>query len=194
MSDKANDYAAFAADAPSAEGLTDLSKTATSLLEAEQEVTRLEGELKAAQKKVQDISENVLPALFEANNLSELKLANGTKLKVEPVLTLGSVTKKPEVLKWLEESGNGGLIKRTLTVALGKDADEREAALIEELASEGFSDVSPLRWVEAQTLKAHVKKELEAGRSVDMDLLGAREFKRAKITGLPKDGSSAFGE
>jgi len=194
MATKPDDYAAFADAAPSTEGLADLSKTAIELYEAEMEVSRCEAALKAAQKKVADISENVLPGLFEAVGLEEIKLANGTKLKVESVLTLGSVTKKPEVLKWLEDTGNSGLIKRTLAVALGKDADEAEAALIKELAEEGYTDVSALRWVEAQTLKAHVKKQLEAGAEVNMDLLGAREFKRAKITGKPQDGSSAFGE
>lgn len=194
MKKNTDDYSAFADAAPSTEGLADLSKTALELYEAELEVSRCEANLKAAQKRVADISENVLPGLFEAVGLEEIKLANGTKLKVESVLTIGSVTKKPEVLSWLEETGQGGLIKRTLAVSLGKSEPEREAALIKELAEEGYKDVSALRWVESQTLKAHVKKQLEAGAEVDMDLLGAREFKRAKITGKPQDGSSAFGE
>jgi len=35
---------------------------------------------------------------------------------------------------------------------------------------------------------------LEAGAEVDMNMLGVRQFKKAEITGKPKDGSSAFGE
>jgi hypothetical protein len=190
-----HDYTKFASAAPSGEALADLSKAAIDLYQAELEVSRLEGELKAAQKKVEDISTHVIPDLMDLAGLEELSLKNGTKLKVEPILTIGSgAGKNPAVLAWIEETGHSGLIKRSVAVSLGKDADEKELKLLEELKAEGFTDVSALREVNAQTLKAHVKKLLEAGKDVDMDLLGAREFKRAKITGQPKDGSSAFGE
>lgn len=190
-----HDYTAFAADAPSPESVSDIASCAIQLYHAELEVTRIEGELRAAKKCVEDISEHVLPDLMDLAGVSEMALTNGTKLKVEPILTLGSgAGKNPEVLKWIEETGHSGLIKRSVSVLLGKDADEKEAALLKELAADGFNDVSALAEVNAQTLKAHIKKLLEAGKEVNMTLLGAREFKRAKITGQPKDGSSAFGE
>lgn len=190
-----HDYTKFASAAPSGESLADLAKAAIDLYQAELEVSRLEGELKAAQKKVEDISTHVIPDLMDLAGLEELALKNGTKLKVEPILTIGSgAGKNPAVLAWIEETGHSGLIKRSVAVSLGKDADEKELKLLEELKAEGFTDVAAFREVNAQTLKAHVKKLLEAGKEVDMDLLGAREFKRAKITGQPKDGSSAFGE
>lgn len=190
-----NDYAKFAEDAPNLEGLADLSRTALDLYEAELEVARCEEELRAAKKRVEDISVHTLPDLMDDLGLAEMKLQNGTKLEVKQVLTLGSgVGKNPAVLEWLEKTNNSGLIKRSINVHLGKDADEKEAALVEELRAEGFSDFSSVHEVHAQTLTAHVRKLLKAGADVDMDLLGAREFKRAKITGKPKDGSSAFGE
>jgi len=189
------DYTAFAADAPSPESVLDLAKCAIELAQAELEVARIEGELRAAKKRVEDISEHVLPDLMDLAGVSELALKNGTKLKIEPILTLGSgAGKNPEVLRWIEETGHSGLIKRSVSVLLGRDADERETTLLKDLAADGFTDVSALAEVNAQTLKAHVKRLLEAGKEVNMDLLGAREFKRAKITGQPKDGSSAFGE
>jgi len=190
-----HDYAAFATDAPSPESVSDLAKCAIELAQAELEVARIEGELRAAKKRVEDISEHVLPDLMDLAGVSELALKNGTKLKIEPILTLGSgAGKNPEVLRWIEETGHSGLIKRSVSVLLGRDADERETTLLKDLAADGFTDVSALAEVNAQTLKAHVKRLLEAGKEVNMDLLGAREFKRAKITGQPKDGSSAFGE
>lgn len=192
---EANDYTKFATAAPSADALAGLSKAAIDLYQAELDVARIEGELKAAQKRVEDISTHVIPDLMDEAGVKELALKNGTKLKVEDMLTIGSgAGKNPAVLSWIEETGHSGLIKHSLAISLGKDADEREAALLAELKEQGVTDVSSLREVNAQTLKAHVKKLLEAGKDVDMDLLGAREFKRAKITGQPKDGSSAFGE
>lgn len=192
---EANDYSAFAAAAPSADALANLSLSALQLYEAQVEVARLEGELKAAQKRVEDIETHTIPDLMDEAGVKELQLKNGTKLKVEDILTIGSGKgKDAAVLKWITETGHSGLIKRFVNVALGQKADEREAALLAELKAEGFEDVASVAEINAQTLKAHVKKLLEAGKEVDMDLLGAREFKRAKITGQPKDGSSAFGE
>jgi len=192
---EANDYTAFAAAAPSAEALANLSVSAVELYKAQVEVARLEGELKAAQKRVEDIETHTIPDLMDEAGVKELALTNGTKLKVEDILTIGSGKgKDAAVLKWITDSGHSGLIKRFVAVALGQKADEREAELLKDLKEDGFTDVVAVAEINAQTLKAHVKKLLEAGSEVDMDLLGAREFKRAKITGQPKDGSSAFGE
>lgn len=189
----ATDYSAFAGAAPTSEALSNLGKAAKNLFDAEAEVLRCQSELKAAQKKVDDLAEHTIPGLMTEANLKEIKLANGTKLEIKDMLTIGSVTKNAEVLAWLEKTGNSGLIKRNVTVVLGKDP-EREKKLLAELKEEGFKDVESLRWVESQTLKAHVKKILEDGGEVNMDLLGVRQFKQAKITGKPQDGSSAFGE
>lgn len=190
---KPNEYAAFSAAAPSTGDLASLSAQATELYQAELAVVSAEAALKEAQRQVQDLSERVIPGIMEELGLKELTLKNGAKLKVEKVLTVSPLkANRDAVLDWLEETGNGGKIKRSMTVALGKD-EERAVELTEALAEQGFADVSVEKWVEPQTLKAHVKAVLVAGGEVDMDLLGAREFDRAKITDRPK-GESAFGE
>lgn len=192
---EANDYSAFAAEAPSAEALAGLAKGAIELYEAQLAVARAEAALKAAQKHQESIERHLLPELMDEAGLTEIKLKNGTKLEVESILTIGSGKgKDPAVLKWLEETGSGGLIKRAIAVGLGAKSNEKEAALLAELKEEGFTDVASIREVNAQTLKAHVKKMIEAKKDVNMEMLGAFEFRRAKITGQPEDGSSAFGE
>jgi len=192
---KDNDYGRFADAAPAPEKIADLSTAAISMYEAELEVLRAEQQLKDAEAKLRDISEKVLPDLMEEAGMAELVLANGTKLKVEDKLTVRPLAaNRPLIIEWLCRTGNGGKVKRNVVVSLGEDADEREAALIAELEAEGFKDHSTKEWVEPTTLTAHVKRALEAGEEVDMDMLNARVFKKAKITGKPKDGSSAFGE
>jgi len=190
---KSNEYEEFADAAPSTEGLASVSALATELYEAELAVAHAELALKNAQAKVQDLSERVLPDLMGELGLKEIKLANGTKLSVEAILQMGSVTKDPAVLEWLEKTGHSSKIKRTVSVSLGKDADEQEKALLAELQEEGFADVSSLRWVESQTLKAHVKALMATGGEVDLEMLKARLFSKAKITGKA-DKSSVFGE
>ena len=189
------DYGRFADAAPSPEAITDLSTAAVEMYQAELEVLRCEQQLKDAQKALAEISERVLPDLMEEAGMQELVLANGTKLKIEDKLTVSPLkANRPAVIEWLRTTGHSAKVKRNVVVNLGKDADEREAALIAELDAEGFQDHTSQEWVEPSTLRAHVKKALEAGEEVDMDLLNARVFKKAKITGKPKDGSSAFGE
>lgn len=190
-----NDYGRFAEAAPAPEKIADLSTAALAMYEAELEVLRCEQQLKEAQARLRDISEKILPDLMEEAGMASLELANGTKLKVEDKLTVTPLkANRPAVIEWLRRTGHSGKVKRNVIVNLGKDADEREAALLAELDAEGFRDHITEEWVEPSTLKAHVKKALEAGEEVDMDLLNARIFKKAKITGLPKDGSSVFGE
>lgn len=191
---KKNEYSAFAEQAPSTEGLANLSLTAIALYEAEMDVIKAQAQVLRAQERVVELSERILPELMDTLKLKELKLTNGTTLKVDDILQIGSVTKNPDVLKWLEDSGHGSKIKRTVSVSLGKDADKQEKQLLEELTEEGFTDVTSLRWVESQTLKAHVKGVLEAGGELDMELLGVRQFKKAKIAGKAEKSESVFGE
>lgn len=187
------DYSAFAGAVPETADVTSLSAVALQMQEAEQEVEEAERDLKAKKARVQELSERTLPALMESAGISELKLKNGAKLTVKKELQIGSVTKKPEVLAWLERTGHGAKIKRGVSVSLGKD-EERERKLLETLSEEGFKDVEVERWIEAPTLKAHVKVVLEEGGEVDMDLLGARQFDKAKITVSAKGADSAFEE
>lgn len=180
-----NDYSNFADEAPDEESISNVGKTAIELYEAEVEVLRVQAELKQAQAKVRDISERVLPDLMEEAGLVEIKMTNGGKLKVERKLTCSPLkANRPAVLSWLEITGHGGKIKHAVTVNVGKD-EERERALTAKLAEEGFEDVKVDAWVEPATLRAHVNQCLKDGEEVDMDLLGARQYNKAKITGAP---------
>lgn len=190
-----DDYSKFAEAAPAPEQVSSLSDAALEMYEAELEVSRAQADLKTAQRRLADISERLLPDLMEETGMATMVLSNGVKIEVKDQLTVSPLkANRPQVLEWIRETGHAAKIKRNVVVSLGKDADEREQALMAELDEEGFKDVSVDEWIEPMTLKAHVSKALAAGEQVDMDLLNARLFKKAKITGKPKDGSSAFGE
>lgn len=189
-----HDYSQFAESSPSTEGIEGLSKSAMELYEAEQEVARAEMALKTAQKKVQDLSEQVIPELMDNLGVAELKLTNGAKVAVEKVLTVSPLKANREaVMDWLEETGHGSKIKRAVAVSLGK-SEEAQQRLAELLGAAGFKDTTTEKWVEPQTLKAHVKGILEAGGEVDMELLGARSFSRAKITGKADESAGSVFE
>lgn len=180
-----NDYSAFADDAPDSAAITDVGRTAMELYEAELEVLRCEAALKKAQARVRDLSEKTLPDLLEEAKIAEVKLANGGVLSVEKKLNVSPLkANRPKVLQWLEETGHASKIKRAVRVTVGKDPEKTEA-LVKELAADGFADVEVDVWVEPATLTAHVRKCLEAGDELDMDLLGARTYSKAKITGAP---------
>lgn len=180
-----NDYSQFAGAAPDATAITNVGKTAMELFEAEVEVLRCEAELKKAQARVRDLSEKTLPDLLDEAGLKSIELANGGKLTVESKLSVSPLkANRARVIQWLEATGHSGKIKRAVHVAVGKDPEKTEA-LVKELAADGFKDVEVEVWVEPSTLTAHVKKCLEAGDELDMDLLGARTYNKAKITGAP---------
>lgn len=179
------DYSDFTEAAPDAAAISDVGRTANELYEAELEVLRCEAALKKAQAVVRDLAEKTLPDLMEEAGLAEIKLANGGTLKVERKLTVSPLkANRPAVLQWLAETGHAAKIKHAVTVQVGKDA-EREQQLLEQLSASGYNDIDSKAWVEPSTLRAHVKKVLDVGGEVDMDLLGARQYSKAKITGAP---------
>lgn len=180
-----SDYSNFADKVPDASAIINVGECARDLYRAEQEVHHAEVLLRAAQAKVRDLAERTLPDLMEEAGLAEVKLANGGTLRVERKLTCSPLkANRPRVLAWLEDTGNGGKVKHAITVSVGKDAD-KERELTQRLTAEGFEDIEVRAWVEPATLRAHVNKCLKAGDEVDMDLLGARQYSKAKITGAP---------
>jgi hypothetical protein len=64
------------------DGLTRLSKLADDLFDAETQVTLIETQLRAAQKKVRDLSEFQIPELMDELEVSTFKTKSGVSVEV----------------------------------------------------------------------------------------------------------------
>ena len=150
-----------------------IGAVANDIADTDQEINKIEDELKKKKDYKKHLSENVLPNLFAEVGLSELKLADGRHLKVGNYYGSSiKADKKEAAYTWLRNNGFGDLIKNQVSCSFGRDEDEKARGLIETLDEQGYQS-SQREWVEPSTLRAFVREQHEAGNKVPMDLLGA---------------------
>jgi hypothetical protein len=115
-------------------------------------------------------------------NISTLKLADGSAVEVKPVYGASiPVAKKEEAYTWLRENGLGDLIKNEITVAFGRNEDNKAMAYATLAQGQGYEPIQKLK-VEPMTLKALVRERLESGQEMPSDLFNVFAGNRTKIT------------
>lgn len=141
-------------------------------LTLEQRVEDLAAELKRAQLDLAHISGEALPSLLAEHGLSELRMADGSKITVATVISASiSRDRLNDAHGWLRHNGFGDLIKNTVAVTFGKGEDEKAQALVEELSENGLS-VDQKEAVHPSTLKAFCKEQIEKGTEIPSELFG----------------------
>jgi hypothetical protein len=152
------------------------------MFDAETEVSIIEAQLRAAQKKVQNLSEFQIPELMDELELTAFKTKSGVSVEVEDKLSAGKLTQaNPDALKWLRENDQGGLIKTLVSVPFtaGSEADADE--LVEELSGNGILSVKSME-VHQSSNKAAIKSMLKEGIDVPIKLLKGYQRRVAKVT------------
>lgn len=167
-------------DADVQDQLSQVVDLAQDMLDHQAKCEALEEQLKLEKEKFNHINQIVLPELMASIGMSEFKLENGIKLKVEDVISAKiPEDRENEAFAWLEETGNAGMVKSQISLAFAKDQQKKEEEVLKAL---GECDVSfsRKRGIHFQTLKAFVKGQLEAGEPLDQELFGV--FIGKKIT------------
>lgn len=169
-------------DAPTNEGMAKLDELIQELDQAETSVLEAEAVLKKAQDVRNTLVEHTIPEhMADELGLEEVKTKDGLKVKITKTIRASMGKHKSQALAWLEANGHGGLIKRTLSVAFNKD-EQDEAARLAQSLREGNYDVAANMKVEAATLSAFVREQLEAGVDVPADVFGVFEQRKVKVT------------
>ena len=159
-----------------------LSDQVVKLTNLEDELANKEKELKELKRKVELVSGEIIPTMMQEMNISTLKLADGTSVEVKPIYGASIlVAKREEAFKWLRDNGLGDLIKNEVTVAFGRDEDNKASNYANLAKGQGYEPVQKLK-VEPMTLKALVRERLEAGQEMPSDLFNLFTGNRTKIT------------
>ena len=138
----------------------------------EQRVEDLAADLKKAQADLAHISGEALPAALAEHGLTELKMADGSKVTIATVISANiSKERANEAHDWLRANGHADLIKNTVSVAFGKGEDTKAADLIDLLDAQGFSS-DQKEAVHPSTLKAFCKEQIERGSNIPSELFG----------------------
>lgn len=164
-----------------------------SLTELGRELYAVDADIVATEKRVADLKERrkvlvmkELPDYLTKVSQDKIGLPEfGVDLVMENYYHANIQAEWPEeqrdaAFKYLEDGGNGDLIKITIEIAFSRKDYKKAAALAAKLEKEKFSPVLS-KGVAWNTLTAFVKEQIEGGKTLDLDVLGATVGRIVKI-------------
>ena len=145
-----------------------------------QKIETSENNLKDLKKAYQHISGEVIPTMMSEMGLSELKLQDGSHLKVATSYR-ATITEanKEAAFTWLRNNGLGDIIKNEISVSFGRNEDNKAADYAALAQERGYQPTQKLK-VEPMTLKALVRERIEAGKEMPTEIFGV--FSENKTT------------
>ena len=151
--------------------ITTIAAECVKLKQKEDEIAALEEQLKNKKAEADDIGSRVIPELLAEQGLSEIKLADGSKVSVRKEFRATvpkDDLKREAALQWLRDQGLGDIIKNDVTVSFGKGEDDKAEQLLQLAADNGFEpqQKSDVAW---NTLSALYQERVEAGLDMPSD-------------------------
>jgi hypothetical protein len=135
-------------------------------------IQQMEDNLKSAKRGLEEVSGQLLPAALQEYGLSELTMADGSKISVQTVISASiSKERQPDAHDWLRDHGHGDLIKNTVSVTFGRGQDDAAKDVVRVLQSNGL-DPEQKEAVHPSTLKAFVKEQIEKGSEIPSETFG----------------------
>ena len=131
-----------------------------------------ESSIKELKKEYQRISGEVIPTMMSEMGLAELKLQDGSHLKVSTTYR-ATITEanKETAFNWLRDNGLGDIIKNEILVSFGRNEDNKAAEYAELAKGQGHQPTQKMK-VEPMTLKALVRERIEAGKEMPTEIFG----------------------
>ena len=161
--------------------LDKISRLANEASSLQEDVERLEDELKNFKKAYYRVTDELLPEALEELNLEKFTLKDGSEIAVKPVYAASiPKDKRNEAYDWLRVHGDGDIIKNNVTVTFGKGEDQDAQAFMLMCGDQGFTPQQQEK-IEPMTLKAWVREKVEAGHPIPLELFGAFISQRATI-------------
>lgn len=158
-----------------------IAELANKQLDLERRVSELEEMLKAEKERLRAVQEHDLPDALAEAGISEMKLADGSRVKAEPFVTAHiSKAKADEAHSWLIDNGFGELIKREVVAKFGRGDDKFEKAKSALLAEGVVPDTKEA--VHHSTLRAFAREQIEKGTDIPTDLFGLYSGFKTKIS------------
>ena len=161
-------------------GVQSLADQVERLEVMQQQLEIQEDAIKEKKKQIQHISGEVIPTMMSEMGLAELKLHDGSHLKVSTSYR-ATITEanKEAAFNWLRNNGLGDIIKNEISVSFGRNEDNKAADYAELAKGQGFQPTQKMK-VEPMTLKALVRERIEAGKEMPTEIFGV--FSENKTT------------
>ena len=164
--------------------VTTIAQECVNLKKVEDEIAAIEEQLKKKKEEQDHISSKVIPELLAEQGLSEIKLADGSKVSVKQEFrcTLPKdETKRAQAYEWLRNEKLGDIIKNNVFVTFGKGEDDKAKSLIDLAVANGYepSQKSDVAW---NTLTALYEERVKAGLDMPSDVFSLWINDKTKIS------------
>jgi hypothetical protein len=144
-------------------------------------IKNTEEQLKELKKRRDHVSGEVIPTMMSEMGFSELKLHDGSHLKVSTTYRATiSEANKEAAFNWLRNNGLGDIIKNEISVSFGRNEDNKAADYAALAQESGFQPTQKLK-VEPMTLKALVRERIEAGKEMPTEIFGVYSENKTTI-------------
>ena len=162
-------------------GIQSLADQVERLEAMQQQLEIQEDAIKEKKKQIQHISGEVIPTMMSEMGLAELKLHDGSHLKVSTTYR-ATITEanKEAAFNWLRNNGLGDIIKNEISVSFGRNEDNKAADYAELAKGQGFQPTQKMK-VEPMTLKALVRERIEAGKEMPTEIFGVYSENKTTI-------------
>lgn len=168
------------AAAPSTD-LADVTALAERQLALEAEVSRLADALKDAQNRLDAVRRDALPDALRAASMTSLSLASGMTVTLQEDLKVSLPKQRlPGIIDAMRRYGYGARVKNQIVVDLGADSDDAAARVTAAAEAEGLV-AEAIETIPTATVKAALKRRLDAGEADDLAFFGAYLFTRTII-------------
>lgn len=167
-------------DAPGTDSLQRITDLVHQVQALQASVSLWEQKIETAKEEIKTLLERAIPDAMSEVGMSDIGLADGTRVKVEP-FHRGSITEKTKAAahQWLEDNGFGGLVKREVQVSFARDAEGVDGlrAYIQEFGLTSKEKEA----VNHQTLQAFIRNQAEKGEPVPQDLFSVYSGQTTKF-------------
>ena len=164
--------------------ITTIAQECVNLKKVEDDIAAIEEQLKKKKDEHDHISSKVIPELLAEQGLSEIKLADGSKVSVKKEFrcTLPKdQVKREQAYEWLRNEKLGDIIKNNVFVTFGKGEDDKAKSLIDLAVENGYepSQKSDVAW---NTLTALYEERVKAGLDMPSDVFSLWIKDKTKIS------------
>lgn len=165
------------------DALVRITKLAQLLQEQKNAVLSLTDQLAAAKLDARRTEEEDLPELMREIGLTEIKLEDGSSVKViDEVDCAITEANRFAAHTWLIAHDFGGIIKTAITIEFDRNEQEVAADAAQKIQELLNREALVSEKIHPQTLKSFVKEQLQKGTPIPQELFGLRPYAKAKLT------------
>ena len=175
---------------PSDDQRNALAKKAAEMVMLEDEIEKIEKELKKKKDELTQLSTKDMPELMAQCGVAAFKMQSGVELISDNFMS-GSLPKEPTLraiaMDFLSNNDGASLIKDTFTVEL-KKGDHEKAEAIASFLRDKKALFDRKMDVHAGSLKKYAKERLKKGMDMPLDKLGLYSGRYVKVVRPKEDG------